>query len=57
MFVGLQLPEFCKKWPVVCDAVSSGGGFWVGKGTGCAPWAALDTGLRLRVFAQGCALQ
>lgn len=56
VFVGLQLPEFSKKCSVVCDA----GDFWVGKGSeGCSlSWAAaLDTGLRLRMFAQSGALQ
>lgn len=46
VFVGLQLPEFSKKCSVVCDAVSSAGDFWVGKGSeGCSlSWAAaLDT--------------
>lgn len=60
VFVGLQSPAFSKKCSVVCDAVSSAGDFWVGKGTeGCfLSWAAaLDTGLRLRMFAQSGALQ
>lgn len=37
VFAGLQLPEFSKKWSVVCDAVSSDGGFWFGEGIGGAP--------------------
>lgn len=36
-FSGLQLPELSKNWSVVCDAVSSGGDFWVGEGIGAAP--------------------